>query len=73
MDNIMASYEKEILIWGPEMLGGDMSRFGLQGSPTRLKRIYQTKRQRGKVQMLNGSPEEVACRLVEKLKEQHLI
>jgi electron transfer flavoprotein beta subunit len=73
MDTIMASYEKEIPVWGPEALDGDMSRFGLQGSPTRLKRIYQTKRQRGEVEMLNGSPEEAAGTLVAKLKEQHLI
>ncbi|MFH1090967.1 MAG: electron transfer flavoprotein subunit beta/FixA family protein [Pseudomonadota bacterium] len=73
MDTIMEAYEKEIPVWTPEDLAGEADRFGLEGSPTRLKKIFSPKVLKGEVQMLTGAPPEVAAALVRLFKEKYIL
>ncbi|MBW2082074.1 MAG: electron transfer flavoprotein subunit beta/FixA family protein [Deltaproteobacteria bacterium] len=73
MDTIIEAYNKEIKVWEPEDLHGDLKSFGLNGSPTRLRKVYSPKLKRGKVRLLEGSPEEAAAKLVKVLREKHLV
>ena len=73
MDTIMGAYEKEIPVWTLEDLEGDAGRFGLAGSPTRLKKVFSPKVIKGKVEMLDGEPKEAAAKLVRVLKEKYLL
>jgi electron transfer flavoprotein beta subunit len=73
MDKIMEAYEKEIITWGVEDLGGQSENFGLKGSPTRLRKVFTPKRIKGKVEILEGDPVEASRKLIEKLKEHNLI
>ncbi len=73
MDTILEAYVKEIAVWTPEVLSGEEEKFGLTGSPTKLKKVYTPKRQRGKAEMFDGGPEEMARGLVGRLKEKHII
>ena len=74
MDSIMEAYEKEIPVWGPEdLLGGEAERFGLEGSPTRLRKVFSPKVLKGKVQMLQGGPKEAAAELIRVLKEKYIL
>jgi electron transfer flavoprotein beta subunit len=58
----------EIQNWGLQDLGCDAADVGLDGSPTQVVRIF-TPPVRGQGEMLEGEPEEVAQKLVEKLKD----
>ncbi len=73
MDTILEAYGKEIPVWRPEDLNGEEENFGLKGSPTKLRKVYTPKLLKGKVEMLDGGPEEVAGKLVGKLKEKYII
>jgi len=73
MDRIMEAYEKEIPVWSPEDLEGDPARFGLEGSPTRLRKVFSPKVLKGKVQMLPGGPKEAAVELIRVLKEKYIL
>jgi electron transfer flavoprotein beta subunit len=73
MDTILEAYGKEIPVWNPEDLNGKEDNFGLKGSPTRLRRVYTPKLIKGRVEMLEGGPEEAARQLVGKLKEKYII
>lgn len=74
MDLILESYQsKKVLCWGSGDLDGLGGRCGLEGSPTRSKRIYTGQIQRGKVQLLGGQPEETAKKFVQILEEKNLI
>jgi electron transfer flavoprotein beta subunit len=73
MDTILEAYGKEIPVWKPGDLNGETERFGLKGSPTKLRKVYTPKLVRGKVEMLEGSPEEIARQFVGKLKEKYII
>lgn len=73
MDTIIEAYNKEIKVWEPEDLDGDLKRFGLNGSPTRLRKVYSPKLKRGKVRLFEGSAEEAAAKLVKVLREKHLV
>jgi len=73
MDTILEAYGKEIPVWKPEDLNGEEDHFGLKGSPTRLRKVYTPKLLKGKVEMLEGGPEEVAGKLIGKLKEKYII
>jgi spermidine/putrescine-binding protein len=68
MDNIMEAYEKEIPVWTPEDLDGEVERFGLEGSPTRLRKVFSPKVLKGKVQMLPGDSREAAAELISKVR-----
>ena len=73
MDSILEAYGKEIPVWKPENLGGADERFGLKGSPTKLKKVYTPKLIKGNVEILEGGPENVARNFIEKLKEKYII
>ena len=73
VDCIIEAYNKEIIVWRAEDLNGDAESFGLKGSPTKLKKVYTPKVLKGKAEMFEGSPEEAAHQLTEKLKEKYII
>ncbi|MFO8008094.1 MAG: electron transfer flavoprotein subunit beta/FixA family protein [Candidatus Brocadiia bacterium] len=52
--------------WGPGRIDGDAEEFGLNGSPTRVKRVF-TPPPRGECTRLEGEPDHVAARLAEVL------
>jgi electron transfer flavoprotein beta subunit len=54
--------------WGAKELAADPARLGLDGSPTRVVRIFPPKLRTGGV-MLQGSPDAMVTELVEKLKD----
>jgi caffeyl-CoA reductase-Etf complex subunit CarD len=69
---IVDAYQKEITVWDHAAVGLDPKDCGLNASPTQVFRSF-TPPQKGKGEMLNGSVEEMAKTLVEKLNEKHLI
>jgi electron transfer flavoprotein alpha/beta subunit len=73
MDTILEAYGKEIPVWKPDDLNGEMENFGLKGSPTKLRKVYTPKLLRGKVEMLEGAPGDIARQFVGKLKEKYII
>jgi electron transfer flavoprotein beta subunit len=73
MDKIMEAYEKQIVTWGFDDLQGNPDYFGLQGSPTRIRKVFSPKRGKANVEFLDGTPEEATQKLVEKLKELNLL
>ncbi len=58
----------EIPVWGVEDLGLEEDKIGLNGSPTRVVKIF-TPPPREKGMILKGEPQEVVDKLVEKLKD----
>lgn len=64
--NIMRAFKKEITVWNHIDLDCDMECIGLKGSPTAVTEIFEPKRD-NKINMLKGSPEEIAKDLVDKL------
>lgn len=69
---IVDAYQKDITIWDHAAVDLDPKDCGLNASPTQVFRSF-TPPQKGKGEMLNGSVEEMAKTLVEKLDEKHLI
>ena len=73
MDTILEAYGKEIPVWKSDDLNGDGGHMGLKGSPTKLRKVYTPKLLKGKVEMLEGGPEEAARKFVDILKEKYII
>ncbi len=73
MDTILEAYGKEITLWNADDLDGKDENFGLEGSPTKLRKVYTPKLIKGKVEMLEGGPEEAARECVEKIKARYII
>lgn len=73
MDKILEAFEKEIPVWGVDEIGADLVHLGLKGSPTKLRKVYSPKIEKGQVEMLEGTPEEIATKLVDKLNDKFLI
>ncbi len=74
IDQIMQSYrEKEVKVWSAADLGVDEHNVGLDGSATKMSRIYKPEFGKGKVEFIEGSTEYVVQGLLTKLKERHLI
>ena len=64
--------EKTIYTWTAADIGADPSKLGLNGSPTRVDRIFPPPaRQKG--EMITGSPAELAAKLVEILKKESFV
>ncbi len=63
-----AAKKAEIAKWGAGDIGAEPDKLGLQGSPTKVVKIF-TPPPRGGGEMLEGEPEEVVAQLVEKLKD----
>lgn len=64
----MAAKKATILKWNAADLGAEPSKLGLDGSPTKVVRIF-TPAPRSGGQMLTGEPEEIVKQLVEKLRD----
>ena len=64
--------DKKTVTWTEKEIGADMHKLGLEGSPTRVSRIFPpAARQKG--EMFNGSAEEMAAKFVEIVKKESFI
>jgi electron transfer flavoprotein alpha/beta subunit len=74
IDQIMQSYrEKEVRVWSVANLGVDEHSVGLDGSATKMSRIYKPDFGKRKVEFIEGSTEYVAQGLLAKLRDRHII
>ncbi len=74
IDQIMQSYrEKEVKTWGAAYLGLYEHSVGLDGSATKMSKIYKPEFGKGKVEFIEGSTEDMVQGLLAKLKERNLI
>jgi len=74
IDQIMQSYrEKEVKIWSAADLGVDEHSVGLDGSATKMSRIYKPDFGKRKVEFIEGSTEYVVQGLLAKLRDRHII
>jgi electron transfer flavoprotein beta subunit len=64
----MAARKAEITKWTAADIGGEPGCLGLDGSPTKVVRIFTPKPRQGG-EMLEGEPQEMARALVEKIKD----
>lgn len=64
--------EKPITVWTAVQIGADLHKIGLEGSPTRVARIFPPAG-REKGEMIGGSAEEMAAKFVEILKKESFI
>jgi electron transfer flavoprotein beta subunit len=68
----MRAKKAEIKNWTASDIGADEENLGLQGSPTQVKRIFAPE-VRADREMLEGSPEEQAEKLLKKLQEMKCV
>ena len=73
MDCVLEACEKDIPVWKAEKIGAEEEFCGLKGSPTRLRKIFSPKVTRGQVEILAGTVDEAADKLVAKLKELYYL
>lgn len=74
IDQIVQSYrEKEVRIWSAADLGVDEHIVGLDGSATKMSRIYKPDFGKRKIEFIEGSTEDVVQRLLAKLRDRHII
>jgi electron transfer flavoprotein beta subunit len=74
IDQIMQSYrEKEVKIWSAADLGVDEHSVGLDGSATKMSRVYKPDFRKRKVEFIEGSTEYVVQGLLAKLRHRHAI
>ncbi len=66
MSNILKATKKPFVVWDVKTLGGDKSKFGLEGSFTQVIKTY-TPPPRGKCDIIEGDSKEAARKLGEKL------
>ncbi len=68
----MEARKMPMTIWDAINLDGEKSRFGLDGSPTKVIKVFQPlPRQGGEI--LRGEPKSQAIALIQKLKEKHIL
>lgn len=70
--SIRRAARTEIPIWGPQDLNGDQAKFGFDGSPTQVIRIF-TPPPRAGGQILEGEVPEVVSKLLDALSSQQVI
>ena len=64
--------DKQIFVWTAADIAADIHKLGLEGSPTRVSRIFPpAARQKGEI--IRGSAEEMAAKFVEVLKKESFI
>jgi electron transfer flavoprotein alpha/beta subunit len=74
VDQIVQSYrEKEVRIWSAADLGVHEHSVGLDGSATKMGRIYKPDFGKRKVEFIEGSTEDVVQGLLAKLRDRHII
>ncbi len=64
----MAAKKATITRWGAADIGADQANIGLEGSPTKVVKIF-TPQPRGGGEIIEGTPDEAVARLVEKLRD----
>jgi len=64
----MAAKKADIAVWKAEDIGADETKIGLDGSPTKVVKIFTPPPREGG-EMIEGEPHEMAKTLVEKLKD----
>ncbi len=69
---MLKAKKADIPVWDIEKLGGDTAKFGLNGSPTQVIRIF-TPEPRSGGEILEGTLEEKVSKLIAGLKETKLI
>ncbi|NCC51265.1 MAG: electron transfer flavoprotein subunit beta/FixA family protein [Spartobacteria bacterium] len=69
----MKAKKAEIKTWTAEHIKADPKEIGLQGSPTKVVRIFTPPKKTGGVRIDGSHPLEAARALVEKLKEQKVV
>jgi electron transfer flavoprotein beta subunit len=69
---MLKAKKADIPVWNVEKLGGDTGRFGLDGSPTQVIRIFTPEPRKGG-EIFQGTVEEQVTALMERLKETKLV
>lgn len=64
----MAARKAEIVTWTAADIGGDPEKLGLNGSPTKVVKIFSPPAREGG-EMIEGEPDEIARKLAGKLKD----
>jgi electron transfer flavoprotein beta subunit len=64
----MAAKKAEIPVWGAADIDADPAKLGLDGSPTKVIKIFTPPPREGG-EMLEGEPDKVVSKLAEKLKD----
>jgi electron transfer flavoprotein beta subunit len=64
----MAARKAEITTWGAEDINAEHDKLGLDGSPTKVVKVFTPPPREGG-EMLEGEPNEIAQKLAEKLKD----
>jgi len=64
----MAARKAEIVKWTAADIGGDPEKLGLNGSPTKVVKIFTPPPREGG-EMIEGEPDEIARKLAGKLKD----
>ena len=72
LKGMLKAKKTDIPVWNIEKLGGDTGKFGLNGSPTQVIRIFTPKPRAGG-EILEGSVEEQVTTLIAGLKETKLL
>ena len=73
MMGTMKAHKKQITTWGFDELGADEDKLGMNGSPTRVKRIFSPER-KGQGEMLNADTEDEVCvLLLDKLRDAKIV
>lgn len=73
LKGLMRAKKEEITCWGAvDLEGAEQSRFGLDGSPTQVIRVF-TPEPPGKGEIIKGEPQEQAKKLVEGLKKTKIL
>lgn len=73
MIGIVDAYRtREVKVWGARDIDPDFSRLGLIGSPTQVKRTFAPE-PKGEGEIIEGTKDEVAKKLLEKLKEKNVL
>lgn len=73
IDKVLEAFEKNIPVWGADSIPADTVHLGLKGSPTKLRKVFSPKLEKGKVEMLEGTPEDISRQLADKLSAKFLI
>lgn len=72
LKGMMSAKKVRVNIWTADVIGCDNERIGLAGSPTQVVKIFYPSPRKGG-EKLCGECQDMACKLVEKLRESKLI
>lgn len=64
--------EREVKVWTAEDVAADISKIGLDGSPTQVKRTFAPE-PKGEGEIISGTGEEAAKTLLQKLRDKNVI